>query len=201
MRVLPGDVIVTEGGHDVTGRVLKRIVRSPWTHCFVVLDAETLIESDFPAGVQVSTLSARLARLRTEQRSYVLLRYPGLHRYERQSLAKEARRYTGALYDVLQALGWACMGRGWPVSASRVTCATLVSDVYALSRIPLFAWMRCRYMSLAQWDQLRRGVVLPADVLMHSTLRVESAWAPRDRAAPRISRRRFFAPPRTLWPQ
>jgi hypothetical protein len=169
----PGDVVICEGGFDLQGRLFKWACRSPWTHTFLVIDQDTLIESVYSAGVRTASLPARLAELRAGRRSYVVKRAVDLTPDARIQVAEGSRQFLGRLYDPLQAVLWFFSDHFWWDGNKRLICSRFVTAAFRAAGYPLFVG---EFPKLEPWhaDNLRKDYAHPKDILYYSRLK---SWA------------------------
>lgn len=130
VEILPGMVVAESVGRGFWSRVVAKATGSRWTHVALVVDARTLIEAEFPVRVHYAPLDERIAELAAQGRAWVLLDPQRVLDFQRAKVPGAAAAYIGRLYDVLQCLLYAALGRFVMDGPKRVVCSRLVTAVY-----------------------------------------------------------------------
>lgn len=178
----PGDIVVTSGnGRDRIAKLIEWATNSTWTHAFLVLDEDTLMESAFPHGVRTAPLAARFEDLAAAGQVWRVLRKPGLAPADEARIVAAAQRLTGRRYDILQAIIYGLFHRFVDDGPLRLTCARFLSETYRLAGEDLFTIARVRAAAGAGFiraAQLAKGWVIPDDFLDYADMICVSGGAP-----------------------
>lgn len=165
--------MVCEGGqHDFISKLVRWATGSRLTHCFFVTGDDEIVEAYVPR-VRKNSLSKKLTELKTQDRAYFVLDYPGLAPIHREVLSRRAREYVGRWYDIGQAVFYGFARRFRKDGAGTVTCSRLITAVFkeALG-FRLFDLSRFD-ASLTNLSDLAKGECTPDD-LMKSKMVLQS---------------------------
>lgn len=168
-----GQIIVTEGGTDLQGSVLRRAQKSPWTHVFLVTGQDELVEADVFVGVRTYSMIARMRELAEGERSYVILE-PALDIPSRLRIATNAKDFVGRGYNYLSALQWTLTGSLYSPIGTRLTCGELIARSCLGYGKPLFTMASVSGLPEKQQLKLLTNWATPTDILLYSTLPIHS---------------------------
>jgi hypothetical protein len=166
-------VVVCEGGqHDFISKLVRWATGSRLTHCFIVTGDDEIIEAYIPK-VRKNNLTKKLAELRSQDRAYFVLDYPGMAPIHRELLVRRATEYLGRWYDIGQAILYGFARRFRNDGSGTVTCSRLITAVFkeALG-YQIFDLSRFD-PSLTNLSDLAKGECTPDD-LMKSKLVLQS---------------------------
>jgi hypothetical protein len=148
----------------------------------LVTGPHELVEAWVPR-IRRHPLRARLDELHQDQRTYVVLEYPGLDDLSLRAVAAKARSYVGRRYDLLQAALYWLFGQFWRDGEGRMVCSRLITASFLRGiGVDLFedSFLEARYPpDHPRLPNLRSGYATPADLLC-SRLQVVRTWRPGD---------------------
>lgn len=170
-----GQIVVTEGGSDFWGKVLRWGMQSRWTHCFIVTGIDEIVEAELSGGVRTYSLKKRREELRLENRTLVSYDVPMLNRSERIRIAAQAKSYVGRPYDIITGAFWFLFGRFYHHGKRQLMCSRLVTAAYQDAiGMKLFDRRRLRGLEETHKADLMAGYCTPDDLVRYSTLRKDS---------------------------
>lgn len=169
MSLRMGQVVVTEGNRQSRlSRAIAWATHSWATHAFISLGGNVGVEAVFPRVRRIDA-DARLAHLRSSDRSYVVLDLPAMTLSQRFQVGLTANELVGRFYDVGQMLLYGLTRRFWNDGFGTVVCSRAITASYLSgARLDLFPEevLAAKYPANSpHLDNLRAGYALPVDLL------------------------------------
>lgn len=164
-----GQIVLTEATGKPISQWISRSTDSPWTHAFLVVRPNALVEAAFPR-VRSYPLCRRMAELEYGKRAYAVLDLPGITFEQRRQLVDKALSYEGRRYDVVQAFLYAVTRKFWNDGPSQLVCSRLVTAAF-YSGLGINLFPEEIIQNHPRRDNLIAGYATPDD-LLHSRLDV-----------------------------